>query len=119
MTLLAVTGAACCGWGPEDPGPNQPGVPGAGKGAVGVPLPECTAMGWSGGGYGAPDLGGAPPGAAAVPTGWLVGEAQCTAPQAESVVIVLATTVNGFSGSRRSSRGAGTNVASGITGVDG
>ena len=50
---------------------------------------------------------------------WPVGEAQCTAPQAESDVIVLATTVNGFSGSRRSSRGAGTNVASGITGVDG
>ena len=52
-------------------------------------------------------------------SGWPVGEAQCTAPQAESDVIVLATTVNGFSGSRRSSRGAGTNVASGITGVDG
>lgn len=32
---------------------------------------------------------------------------------------MLATTVNGFSGSRRSSRGAGTKVASGITGVDG
>jgi hypothetical protein len=76
-------------------------------------------MGWSGGGYGAPDVGRHDAGAAVVPTGWPVGEAQCTAPQAESVVIVLATTLNGFSGSRDSSRGAGTNVASGMTGVDG
>ena len=76
-------------------------------------------MGWSGGGYGAADVGRHAPGAAAVPTGWPAGEAQCTAPQAESDVIVLATTANGFSGSRRSSRGAGTNVARGITGVDG
>jgi hypothetical protein len=52
-------------------------------------------MGWSAVDRERPMSG---PSEARGPAGWPVGEAQCTAPQAESDVIVLATTANGFSG---------------------
>jgi len=102
-TARAVTlGLGPCCW-PCGPGANQPGVPGAGK-LPGVGLfREWMAKGWSGRGYPAPGIGATGP-AAESPAGWPVGEAQCAAPQADSVVMVLDTTANGCCGSRGSSR---------------
>jgi hypothetical protein len=75
------------------------------------------AKGWSGRGYPAPRIGATGPEAES-PAGWLVGEAQCAAPQADSVVMVLDTTANGCCGSRGSSR-VGNKVDKGATAFSG
>ena len=51
--------------------------------------------------------------------GWPAGGAQCTAPHAESEVMVVVATAKGFCGSRGSSRCIGTRLESEATGADG
>src|SRR4029453_8628007 len=112
-TARALTGVVGCGCWPYGAGPNHSGVPGVGK-LLGVGLvPVRTAMGCSGCRREAPG-GGVQPAA----LGWPVGAAQCTAPQAESDVIVLDTRANGSCGSRGSSR-TGVRVDKGATGPSG
>jgi hypothetical protein len=70
-----------------------------------------TTKGWSGCGGGAPGSG-IQPAVDETAFGEAAGVAECTAPQAESDVMVLATTAKGCCGSRGSSR-AGVNVDNG------